>query len=137
MFTQCVHYVYATIFQKVTKTLDFAKAVNFHQNWKCWKNGCVTISTKTLQSLFKKHRIYINVYKNSRRKTLRLYSFYTIVLHYFLLKMTKITDFVKMSNFHQNYKFPRNVCLPFGEKWVCQCFVKNHVIIIWKTVNVY
>ena len=35
----------------------------------------------------------------------------------FFLKMTKMSDFVKMVNFHQNCKFPRNVWSSFGEKW--------------------
>ena len=37
MFTQCVQYMRITIFQKITKTLDFTKVVNFHRNWKCGK----------------------------------------------------------------------------------------------------
>ena len=44
-------------------------------------------------------------------------SIYIAPSHYFFLKMTKITDFVKMTNFHQNCNFPRNMWLLFGEKW--------------------
>ena len=53
--------------------------------------------------------------------------FYINALHYFFTKNDELFRFCKMSNFHQNYKFPRNVWSLFGEKWVLHA---------WKTSGV-
>ena len=44
-----------------------------------------------------------------------VYLFHIIVLCYFLIKMSNISGFVKMLDFDQNYKFPRNVWSPLSE----------------------
>ena len=43
--------------------------------------------------------------------------FYIVSLHYFFLKITKISDFVKSTTFDQGCKFPWNEWSSFDEKW--------------------
>ena len=73
-----------------------------------WWKQCMLHSKNIVYTV-----MYIEIYGGKHND----YVFHIILMHYFLLEITEILDFVKMPAFHQNCKFPSNVWFSFDTKW--------------------